>query len=80
MSAHVDNRLLERWQTSRRHQDEARRFLARQRYSDPRDERRALDEIVGTISDLERTLTERAARKSGRTTPKEPGPGPAGVA
>jgi hypothetical protein len=64
MSATIDDRLLERWQTSRRHQDEARRFLARQRFSDPRGERRALDEIVGTISDLEQTLRERAARRA----------------
>ncbi len=74
MSAHVDNRLLERWQTSRRRQDEARRFLARQRFSDPRGEERALDEIVGTISDLEQTLNDRAARKGGRTSPTGPGP------
>ncbi len=59
----IDDRLLERWQTSRRHQDEARRFLARQRFSDPRGEGHALDEIVGTIADLEQTLRERAARR-----------------
>ena len=64
MSAIIDDRLLERWQTSHRHQDEARRFLARQRFSDPKGERRALDEIVGTIADLEQTLRERAARRN----------------
>jgi len=63
MSTPVDNRLLERWETSRRHQDEARRFLARQQLSDPRGERRALEEIVGTIAELEQTLRERAARR-----------------
>jgi hypothetical protein len=63
MTAQVDDRLLERWQTSRRHQDEARRFLARQRFSDPRGERRALDEIVGTIAQLEQRLHERATRR-----------------
>jgi hypothetical protein len=73
MAAPVDDRLLERWQTSRRHQDEARRFLARQRFSDPRGERRALDEIVGTIAQLERTLQERAARR-GASPPSTPGP------
>jgi hypothetical protein len=72
MSATVDDRLLERWTVSRRHQDEARRFLARQRLSDPRNERRALEEIVGTIADLEQTLRERAGR---RLPPPEP-PGP----
>ncbi len=72
MTAQIDDRLLERWQTSRRHQDEARRFLSRQRFSDPRGERRALDEIVGTIADLEQTLHERAAR---RATPA-PSPDP----
>jgi hypothetical protein len=60
MTAQIDNRFLERWQTSRRHQDEARRFLARQRFSDPRGERRALDEIVLTIADLELAPRERA--------------------
>jgi hypothetical protein len=63
MTGQVDDRLLERWETSRRHQDEARRFLARQRFADPRGERRALDEIVGTIADLERTLRERATSR-----------------
>jgi len=63
MTAQVDDRLLERWQASRRHQDEARRFLARQKFSDPRGERRALEEIVGTIAELERTLHARAARR-----------------
>jgi len=72
MSATIDDRLLERWQTSRRHQDEARRFLARQRFSDPRGERRALDEIVGTIADLEQTLRDRAARRVPQPSP--PGP------
>jgi hypothetical protein len=77
MGSPVDNRLLERWQTSRRHQDEARRFLARQRFSDPRGERQALDEIVGTIADLERTLNKRATEKDGQTTR---GRGPTGSA
>jgi len=72
MSATIDDRLLERWQTSQRHQDEARRFLARQRISDPRGERRALDEIVGTIADLELTLRDRAARRL--PPPCPPGP------
>jgi hypothetical protein len=73
MSATIDDRLLERWQTSRRHQDEARRFLARQRFSDPRGERRALEEIVGTIAELERTLHERAARHVPPSPPAGPG-------
>ena len=68
----IDDRLLERWTTSRRHQDEARRFLARQRFSDPRGEGGALDEIAGTIADLESTLRERAAR---RRRPPPPPPG-----
>ena len=71
MSATIDDRLLERWTVSQRHQDEARRFLARQRLSDPRGERRALEEIVGTISDLEQTLRERAGR---RLPPPSPDP------
>jgi len=72
MSATIDERLLERWQTSRRHQAEARRFLARQRFSDPRGERRALEDIVGTIADLEQTLRDRATRR--RPAPPPPGP------
>jgi hypothetical protein len=71
MSGIVDDRLLERWETSRRHQDEARRFLARQRHADPAGERRALDEIVATLTDLEQMLRERAAR---RLTPPPPTP------
>jgi hypothetical protein len=43
MSATIDDRLLEQWKVSRRHQDEARRFLARQKLSDPRGGRRALE-------------------------------------
>jgi hypothetical protein len=74
MDASIDDRLLERWQTSRRHQDEARRFLARQRFSDPHSEGQALDEIVGTIADLERTLSERTARKGSRPTRATPEP------
>jgi len=70
MSAIIDERLLERWQTSRRHQDEARRFLARQRFADPRGEQRALEEIVGTIADLEEKLRQRAARpRTARASP-----------
>jgi hypothetical protein len=73
MSATIDDRLLERWELSRRHQDEARRFLARQKLSDPRGESQALEEIVGTIADLEATLRERAHRpRPVRHTP--PGP------
>jgi len=72
MTAQIDNRLLEHWQTSRRHQDEARRFLARQRFSDSRGERRGLDEIVGTIADLELALRERATRRI--PPPAPPGP------
>jgi len=72
VSATIDDRLLERWTTSRRHQDEARRFLARQRFSDPRGERLALDEIVGTIADLEQTLRDRTARRL--PPPAPPGP------
>ena len=72
MTAIIDERLLERWQTSRRHQDEARRFLARQRFSDPRAEQQALAEVVGTIADMERTLRERAARRR-PVEPSRPG-------
>ena len=68
MSATIDDRLLEQWKVSRRHQDEARRFLARQKIADPRGERRALEEIVGTIAELEQTLRERAARRSAGPT------------
>jgi hypothetical protein len=71
MSGIVDDRLLERWETSRRHQDEARRFLARRRFTDPAGERRALEEVVATLTDLEQTLRERAAR---RATPPPPSP------
>ncbi len=71
MGTPIDDRLLEHWQTSRRHQEEARRFLARQRFADPRGERRDLDEIVGAIADLEQTLLDRAAR---RLPPPPPGP------
>lgn len=73
MSGTIDERLLDRWTTSRRHQDEARRFLERQRLADPRGDRRALEEIVGTIADLERTLRDRAARR-GLPPPSPPGP------
>jgi hypothetical protein len=69
MSTTVDERLLERWRTSTRHQEEARRFLARQRFSDPRGERHALEEIVQTIADMERTLLERAARQTPTPSP-----------
>jgi hypothetical protein len=69
----IDDRLLERWEESRRHQDEARRFLARQKLFDPRGESRALEEIVGTIADLEQTLRERANRR-GPVRPLPPGP------
>ena len=67
MSATIDDRLLEHWEVSRRHQEEARRFLARQNLSDPRGESRALEEIVGTIADLEQTL--RAAQADGAVRP-----------
>ena len=77
MSATIDDRLLEHWQTSRRHQDEARRFLARQRISDPRGEQRALEEIVGTIADMEQTLRERAALRQPVSPPPAAGPMPA---
>ena len=73
MSATIDDRLLEQWKVSRRHQDEARRFLARQKFSDPRGERRALEEIVGTIADLEQTLRARASRRHA-ARPVPPGP------
>jgi hypothetical protein len=71
MSGTIDDRLLEQWTMSRRHQDEARQFLARQRFSDPRSERHALDEIVSTLVDLEQTLRDRASR---RLPPTPPGP------
>ena len=72
MTAQIDNRFLERWQTSRRHQDEARRFLARQRFSDPRGERRALEEIVVTIAGLE--LAPRGSARDGDPPPSPPLP------
>ncbi len=72
MGITIDDRLLERWETSRRHQEEARRFLARQKFADdPVGEPRAIDEIVGTIADLEQTLRDRASR---RQPPPPPGP------
>jgi C4-dicarboxylate-specific signal transduction histidine kinase len=77
MSGIVDDRLLERWETSRRHQDEARRFLARQRFSDAAGERRALDEIVATMTDLEQTLRERAKRRAIQPPPTPSSPPPA---
>jgi hypothetical protein len=72
MTAQIDSRFLERWQTSRRHQDEARRFLARQRFADPRGERRALEEIVVTIADLE--LRPREGAPDGTPPPAFPLP------
>ena len=73
MSDTIDDRLLERWEVSRRHQEEARRFLARQKLSDPRGESRALEEIVGTIADLEETLRIGANRRRPvRQTPSGP--------
>jgi hypothetical protein len=54
MPDNVDRRLLGSWEQSRRHQAEARRFLARQRFPVRTGESRALDEIVATIADLER--------------------------
>jgi hypothetical protein len=54
MADNVDRRLLGSWEQSRRHQAEARRFLARQRFPVRAGEGRALDEIVATIADLER--------------------------
>jgi len=54
MPDNVDRRLLGSWEQSRRHQAEARRFLARQRFPERAREGRALDEIVATIADLER--------------------------
>jgi hypothetical protein len=77
MSGIVDDRLLARWETSRRHQDEARRFLARQRLADPVGERRALAEIVATLTDLEQTLRERAARRTVAPPPRPTPPQPA---
>jgi hypothetical protein len=74
MGATIDDRLLEHWQVSSRHQAEARRFLARQQLSDPRGERRALEEIVGTIADLEKTLRERAKRRPRPVSPPETTP------
>ena len=67
MRDNIDRRLLGTWEQSRRHQDEARRFLSRQRFPVQAGEGRALDEIVATISDLERL------RRSELWTP----PGPA---
>jgi len=54
MRDNVDRRLLDAWARSRRHQDEARRFLSRQRFTVETGEARALDAIVATIADLER--------------------------
>ena len=54
MRDNVDRRLLAGWTESRRHQGEARRFLARQSPSLVTDGPRALDEIVSAIADLER--------------------------
>ncbi len=54
MRDNVDRRLLEAWAQSRRRQDEARRFLARQRLPRHGGDARALDEIVSTLGDLER--------------------------
>ena len=73
MSATIDDRLLEHWEVSRRHQDEARRFLARQKFSDPRGESRALEEIVGTIADLEQTLRASAPADGARRDRGRPG-------
>jgi len=73
MSATIDDRLLQHWEVSRRHQEEARRFLARQNLADPRGESRALEEIVGTIADLEQTLRARAGRRR-PVRPAPPGP------
>jgi hypothetical protein len=67
MTAQIDDRLLERWQTSTRHQAEARRFLARQRFSDPRGERHALEVITATLVAIE-SLQRRQAKPGQRPT------------
>jgi hypothetical protein len=54
MQDNVDRRLLDAWAQSRRRQDEARRFLARQRLPLQGGDAKALDEIVSTLGDLER--------------------------
>ena len=66
MRDNVDRRLLDGWEQSRRRQDEARRFLSRQRFPVMAGEARALDEIVATIADLERL------RRSQLGTPPRP--------
>lgn len=66
MRDNVDRRLLGSWEQSHRHQAEARRFLARQRFPAHAGEGRALDEIVATIADLER------ARRSELSGPPRP--------
>lgn len=66
MRDNVDRRLLGGWEQSRRHQAEARRFLARQRFPAHVSEGRTLDEIVATIADLERI------RRSELTGPPRP--------
>jgi len=74
MSGIVDDRLLERWEASRRHQDQARRFLVRRYFADPVVERRTLDEIVATLTDLEQELRERAARRAATPSAFPPHP------
>lgn len=66
MHDNVDSRLLDSWEESRRHQSEARRFLARQRFPVERDEGLALEEIVATIAGVERL------RRSQLGTPPRP--------
>ena len=73
MRDNVDRRLLDSWEQSRRHQDEARRFLARQRFPVKAGEARALDEIVATIADLERLRrSELPARRAPRPPSTRP--------
>ena len=56
----VDDRLIARWEASRRRQEEARRFLARQRFRDPQRDLHLVEAIVARIEEVERTLAARA--------------------
>lgn len=68
----VDDRLLARFTASTRRQEEARRFLAWQGGVAPRREKRALEQIVLALEDIERTLAERAGASPSPCPPGRP--------
>lgn len=60
MTGSIDARLLENWETSRRHHEEARLFVARRRFPDPHGETRAVEQVIDAIAQAEK-MTRAAA-------------------